>query len=116
MNRFASYVRYLLFITAFVLTILAAGTLMRVNENTGMRIFYILYAVLMLGDAFAMLFCGLYINRKMKLVFWFAVIVLGLNIVLTLFDQIGLVDLLFSLFNLITLAALIILRKEFLPQ
>ena len=87
---------------------------MRVNENTGMRIFYIFYAVFMLGDAFAMLFCGLYINRKMKLVFWFAVIVLGLNIVLILFDQFGLVDLLFSLFNLITLAALIILRKEFL--
>ncbi len=116
MKQLASYVSYLFFITAIALTILAAGSFMRVNENPDMRIIYVLYAVLMLGDALAMLVCGLYINRKIKMIFWFAVIILGLNIILTIFDQFGLADLLFVLLNLITLAPLLVLRKEFLPQ
>jgi hypothetical protein len=44
------------------------------------------------------------------------VTVLSLNIALTVFDQFGLADLLFVLLNIGTLAALIIHRKEFLPQ
>jgi uncharacterized protein YacL len=109
-------VRYLFFITAIALVILSVGSLMRDNPNPDMKIMYNMYAVLMLGDALAMLICGLYINRQIKAVFWFAVIVLSLNIVLTIFDQFGLIDFLFVLLNIITLALLFILRKELLPQ
>jgi lysylphosphatidylglycerol synthetase-like protein (DUF2156 family) len=108
--------RYLFFLTAIILVVLAAGSFMRVNENPNLMIAYAVYGVLMFGDAIAMLVCGLYINKKMNLVFWFAVILLSLNIILTLFDQFGLVDLLFSLLNLITLTPLLLFRKEFLPQ
>ena len=111
-----SITRYLFFLTAIILVVLAAGSFMRVNENTNLMIAYAVYGVLMFGDAIAMLVCGLYINKKMNLVFWFAVILLSLNIILTLFDQFGLADLLFSLLNLITLVPLLIFRKEFLPQ
>ncbi len=116
MKQFASYIKYLFFVTAIALAILAAGSFMRVNEDPDMHIIYVLYAVLMVGDALAMLVCGLYINRKIKMIFWFAVIILGLNIILTIFDQFGLIDLLFVLLNLITLAPLLVLCKEFLPQ
>lgn len=68
------------------------------------------------GDAIAMLVCGLYIARQIKLIFWIAVIILSLNIILTIFDQFGWIDFLFSLLNVITLAALLVYRKEFLPQ
>ena len=68
----------------------------------------------MLGDGMAMLICGLYFNRQIK-IFRFAVILLSLNIILVIFDQFGLVDLLFLLLNVITLIPLLIFRKEFSP-
>lgn len=109
-------VRSLFFITAIVLVVFGAGSFMRANGNPDLKIAYIIYAVLMLGDAIAMLVCGLYIVRQMKAIYWFAVIILSLNIVLTIFDQFGLIDFLFSLLNLVTIAALLVFRKEFLPQ
>ena len=109
-------VRYLFFISAVALVILSAGSFMRVDPNSNMKIMYIVYAVLMLGDAAAMLICGLYINRQIKVIYWFAVIVLSLNIILTICDQFGLVDLLFVILNTSTLGLLVNLRKEFLPQ
>jgi uncharacterized protein YacL len=109
-------IRNLFFLTAAVLAVFGMGSFMRVNENPDMKIAYSIYAVWMFGDAIAMLVCGLYIGRQMKAIYWFAVFVLSLNIVLTIFDQFGLIDLLFSLLNIVTLAALIATRKEFLPQ
>ena len=109
-------VQYLFFITAVALIILSAGSFMRINSNPDMKVMYNVYAVLMLGDAVAMLICGLYINRQIKVIYWFAVVVLALNIVLTIFDQFGLIDFLFVLLNIITLVPLLVLRKEFLPQ
>ena len=94
-QKIAPFVRYLYFITALVLAVFGAGSVMRVNENPGMVIVYILYAVLMFGDAISMLVCGLYINRQMRSIYWLAVIVLSLNIILTVFDQFGVIDLLF---------------------
>jgi hypothetical protein len=108
--------RYLFFVTASALVVFGIGSFMRDDPNLSIKLMYNLYAVLMLGDAIAMLVCGLYINRHIKTIFWFAVVVLGLNIVLTLFDQFGLIDLLFSLLNIITLTILLALRKELLPQ
>jgi hypothetical protein len=116
MKRIAvPFVRYLFFITAAVLTALSAGTFMRINNNPSMKILYAIYAVLMLGDALAMLFCGLYLKSQPKTVYGISVIVLSLNIVLTVFDQFGMADLLFSLLNLATLIPLLLFRKEFLP-
>ena len=105
-------VRNLFLLTALVLFIFAAGSFARTAQNQ----IYLLYAVLMLVDAVVMLVCGLYINRKVKLIFWFAVSALALNIFLTIFDQVGLADILFALLNLITLVMLFMSRKEFLPQ
>ena len=115
-RKFTPFVWHLFFLTAIILAVLAAGTLIRINEDRGMAAVYTLYAVLMFGDAIAMLVCGLYINRQIRLIYWFAVVVLGLNIVLTIFDQFGLIDLLFLLLNLLTLALLLASRRHFLPQ
>ena len=114
--QLALFAKYLFFITTIVLVIFGAGSFLQVNDDSGMEMIYNIYAVLMFGDAIAMLVCGLYINGRMKLVYWFAVILLTLNIVLTIFDQVGLIDILFMLLNVITLVVLIVPRKEFLPQ
>jgi lysylphosphatidylglycerol synthetase-like protein (DUF2156 family) len=111
-----SVVRYLLFVTAIELVIFGAGTLLRISDSPGLRNIYIAYAVLMFGDALVMAVCGFYIERKIKVVYWLAVTVLSLNIVLTIFDQFGLIDFLFLFLLVITLAALYFLRKELLPQ
>ena len=115
-QKSAPFVRHLFFITAIILAVFGIGSFMRVYANPGMGIVHILYAVLMFGDAVAMLVCGLQINRQMKSVYWFAVIVLNLNIILTVFDQFGVVDLLFLLLNVVILLVLIVLRKELLPR
>ena len=109
-------VQYLFFFTAIVLMALSVGSMFRGGPIPNMKLLYMIYAILMLGDALAMLACGLLIRARKTAIFWFAVTLLSLNIVLTIFDQFGLVDLLFVLLNASTLGLLFSLRKEFLPQ
>ena len=97
--------RVLFFFTAAIL---------RSFMGSDLRI-YIVYSILMAVDAACMFVCGLFLNRKIELIFWFAVTLLSLNIILTIFDQFGLADFLFLFLNLITLVPLLIFRKEFLP-
>ncbi len=67
----------------------------------------------MLADSAAMLVCGLLMERPRKSIFWLAAGVLGVNILLTIADQFGMIDLLFLLLNIITLVMLIKSRREF---
>ena len=107
--------RSLFFLTAVILVVLSVLSFLRSFMGTDLWI-YIVYSILMAVDAACMFVCGLFLNRKIKLLFWFAVTVLGLNILLTIFDQFGLVDLLFVLLNIATLTSLIVFRRELLPQ
>ncbi|MBI5353265.1 MAG: hypothetical protein HZB50_11550 [Chloroflexi bacterium] len=116
MKRLIPYTGYLFFITAIILVFLSAGSFMRISGDPNVKVAYIVYAVLMFSDAIAMLICGLYINRRVKIIYWFAVIVLSLNIMLSIFDQFGLADFLFVMLNIVTLIPLIVYRKDFLPQ
>jgi len=70
----------------------------------------------MFVEAVIFLFFYFQLDKRKKQIYRLAVIVLSLNIVLTIFDQVGLVDILFMLLNAITLAALYLARKEFLPS
>ena len=109
-------IQTLFFITTFVLAAFGAVTIMRLGQNPQMKTAYIVYALLMFGDALAMLLFGLFIDRKIRAVFWLALLVLGLNITLTIFDQFGLVDFLFTLLNFAIFMMLLVRRKEILPQ
>jgi hypothetical protein len=109
-------VRYSFFLTALVLIVFGVNSLMRFSPDPNLKGIYMVYGILMLGDALGMLFCGLFINRRIPTLFWFAVTILGLNIMLTIFDQFGLIDLLFVMLNASTLGLLVNFRKEFLPQ
>jgi hypothetical protein len=112
----AALVQYSFFFTAIVLMAFGVNSMFRVSPDANMKAVYMAYAILMLGDALAMLFCGLLIRARKTAIFWVAVIVLSLNIILTIFDQFGLIDLLFVLLNASTLGLLFNLRKEFLPN
>lgn len=107
--------RYFLLFTVAVLVVFGVGSLMRIGGNPGRTGLYVFYALTMFGDAVAMLFCVWLLTKRMTFAFHLSVLVLALNIFLTIFDQFGLVDLLFVLLNLAALTALILARKEFLP-
>jgi hypothetical protein len=111
-----SLVWYSFFFTALVLAGFGINSLMRFSPDPNLKGIYMVYGILMFGDALAMLLCGLFINRRFTAVFWFAVTVLSLNIILTIFDQFGLIDLLFVMLNASTLGLVVNFRKEFLPQ
>ena len=59
-------VHYLLIFTAAILFILSAATFLRIDANSDMKVIYLIYAVLMLGDGAAMLVSGLLINKQKK--------------------------------------------------
>lgn len=107
--------RYLFLLTAGMLAVFGVGSLMRIGGNPDRAALYAFYALLMFADAAVVLFCYFQLNRKSRPIYWLAFVVLSLNIVLTIFDQVGLVDMLFMLLNAVTLAALHLSRKEFLP-
>ncbi|MBM4427566.1 MAG: hypothetical protein FJ031_10030 [Chloroflexi bacterium] len=104
--------RYLFLFTAIILAVFGIGSLMRNGDNPTL---YVFYAFAMFADAAVMVFCYYQLNRKSRLGYWLAFTILALNIILTIFDQVGVIDILFMLVNLVTLIALYLSRKEFLP-
>jgi hypothetical protein len=115
-NSLTTLAQYSFFFLTFVLAVFGANSMFRVSPDPDMKSLYLVYGILMLGDALAMLGCGLLIKRKITVVFWFAVGLLCLNIFLSIFDQFGWVDMLFVLFNASTLGLILNLRKELTPQ
>jgi len=107
--------RYFLLFTVAVLAIFGVGSLLRIGGNPEQTVLYVFYAIIMFGDAVLMGFCAWQLPKRTKLIFYFSIFVLALNIIPTIFDQFGLADLLFVLLNIITLVFLIVARKEFLP-
>jgi predicted membrane channel-forming protein YqfA (hemolysin III family) len=107
--------RYLFLFTVAILVVFGIGSLLRIDEKPEFTILYVFYAALMFGDAAIMLFCASQLEKRTRLVFYLSVAVLVLNIFPTIFDQFGLVDLLFVILNLATIFAIFTARREFLP-
>lgn len=101
------FVRFLFFVTVIGLAGLGVTSLLRMNQNP----IYLLYALMMFADAVVMHICGLYIHKH-RWAYWFAVVALSLNIVLTIFDQVGWADVLFMLLNFVILVLLFLSRRE----
>ncbi|NWG35458.1 MAG: hypothetical protein HXY42_13580 [Chloroflexi bacterium] len=107
--------RYGFSLTAAILIAFGIGSLIRIGANPAGAGLYAFYAALMFLDAAFMVFCAFQLHKGTKFFFYFSVFVLAVNILLPLFDQFGLPDLLFVLSNLAALTALIMARREFLP-
>lgn len=108
--------RYLILLIAAMLTVLGIGSLTRLGDNPNMAGWYAFYSFAMLIQAAVLLFCYFRLNTRNKTLYWLAFIILLLNVILTIFDQIGWVDVLFMLVNLIALIALHLSRKDLLPK
>jgi len=68
----------------------------------------------MFGNASAMCLAGWGLERRNRWFYAFALVVLGINIILTFTDQVGIYDWITLAIDLILLALLILVRKEYL--
>lgn len=107
--------RYFILFTVAILVLFGIGSLLRISGNPDRTALYTFYALLMFGDAAVMAFCLFLLDKRNKYAYPLSVVVLALNVFATIFDQFGLVDLLFLLLILVALVSLIMARKEFLP-
>jgi uncharacterized membrane protein len=108
--------RYLVLLISAFLTFFGIATLMNLGSHPDMMGWYTVYALLAFVEAAILLVCYFLLKKRNKRIFWLAIIILALNAILTIFDQIGVVDILFILLNLIALVVLYTSRKEFLPE
>ncbi|MBV6393061.1 MAG: hypothetical protein KPEEDBHJ_02291 [Anaerolineales bacterium] len=107
--------RYLVLLTAAALAFFSIGSLTRLGVNPDMAGWIVAYAFIMLVESGLLVVCYFRLPRRNKGIFWMAAIILALNVILPIFDQIGLADVLFILLNLAALTLLYSTRKDFLP-
>jgi len=106
--------KYLFILLSAVLVILAFMSFMRIdNGDINGTIRYATYAFMMFIDAAIMLFLAFRIGAGNKQTHQFAMAFLALNAILSIFDQIGAVDVIFILLNVFTLYVLYAYRKDF---
>lgn len=103
----------LFLLAAAVLTVFGTASLLRIPGTPSQAGLYAFYGLAMFADAAVLLLCAWLLGRRTRFAFVLLVIVPALNMVLTIFDQVGWVDMLFMLLNLVLLVAVILARKEF---
>ena len=104
----------LFFLNAAIWSLFGVASLVRIaNRNPDHAITVWIIAMLMFGNAGAMLWAGVGIGKQQKRFFYLAVAVLAINIILTVTDQFGLLDLITLIFDLVLLGLLIATRKRY---
>lgn len=106
--------RYLLLLLAALLAVFSIGTLTRLAQTPEMVGLFIIYSLVMLIASIILLICYFWLRTKNRVAFYLTVSILILNIVLTIFDQIGLEGIVFMLLNAATLTLFYMSRDEFL--
>jgi lysylphosphatidylglycerol synthetase-like protein (DUF2156 family) len=72
--------------------------------------------ILMAGNALAMLACGIGLGKRSRFFYYLSLAVIGVNILLTVTDQVGLFDYITLLLDLVILTLLVASRKGFTPS
>ena len=92
------------------------GILRLANANTTPIFILWVITILTFGNAGAMLAAGLWLGKRAKRSFFFALAVLGINILLTFPDQVGFFDILTALIDFGLLGLLLFDRKNYLKS
>jgi hypothetical protein len=100
------------FLNAIVWTILGVYTLWRTSGKPDSSMMMLVIAIMMFGNVGAFIFCGLTISRKSRIIYMIAILVLAINIVLSITDEFGLLDLAIMLIDLLILGFLIAGKKQ----
>lgn len=102
-----------LFVNAALWVVIGIYTLWRMSlggDLDGMSAIFV--GMLMFGNAFILALAAVGLGERTRLTFLFAFLILFVNSLLTITDQVGLIDLLTLLLNLVTLILLVIYRKQ----
>lgn len=103
--------RYLLLLISAFLSVISILTLTRLGERPEMAGWYAISSIFMLVDSVIVLVCYFGLRKPSKRILQVSFILL-MNMVLTIFDQIGIVDIIFIVLNLAALVLLYLSRKE----
>jgi hypothetical protein len=107
----------LFFLNAAVWLLFAIYTLARLASGaTNQSITMWVVGILMIGNVGAMLLAGFWIGKPRRLFYLFAIVVLGLNIILTLTDQFGVFGFLTLVVDLVLLALMIVSRSWYFKK
>jgi hypothetical protein len=99
---------------AVIWVLIGAATVRRMaGGSAGQQSAAWITAILMVGNAGAMLMSAVGLGRRSRLLYLFAVAVLVVNIILTVTDQVGWLDVLTGLLDLVLLALLIAIRGRY---
>ena len=90
------------------------GILRLANANTTPMFILWVVTILTFGNASAMLIAGIWLGKRTKWAFFFALAVLGINILLTFTDQVGFFDILTALIDFGLLGLLVFDRNNYL--
>ncbi|MCB9418438.1 MAG: hypothetical protein H6667_01425 [Ardenticatenaceae bacterium] len=104
-------------LNAAIWLIIGIGTLVRMSQtSTNQAIVLWVIAILIFGNAGAMLFSVWLIGQRKRLFYLAALAVLLVNIILTFTDQFGLLDFLTLIIDLILLGIMLVKRQAFWNQ
>jgi len=110
-------VRFGFYLIALFWVVLGFNSLIRIqNHPANQPQISLVIAILMFANAAALLICGLGIASGKSWFYLLAIAVLAVNILLTVTDQFGIIDLLTLLLDLSLLTLLLVKRNLFLPS
>jgi lysylphosphatidylglycerol synthetase-like protein (DUF2156 family) len=108
--------RYLILFIVATLIFFGLGTLANLGSHPDLMGVFIFYAFAIFIEAAVLLFCFFGLKKRSTRIFWVTIAILSFNVVATIFDQVGVIDILYMLLNLIAVIILYLSRKEFLPE
>jgi hypothetical protein len=104
----------LFFLNAVIWVALGVVSLLRLSRSGPLPVVMALViAIMMSGNAGAMLVSGIGLGKRRMFWFYLALAVLGINIILTFTDEFGLLDFVTLLIDLTLLGLLIATRKRY---
>ncbi|HQJ51002.1 MAG TPA: hypothetical protein PKW05_04405 [Anaerolineae bacterium] len=110
----AEWARILFYANAAIWMPLAAITVVRAAGGTREeRITGMVLTVLMFGNAVAMVLSALGLARRSRWFYLFAVAVVVVNLLLTWTDQVGWLDVVTGVLDLVLLGLLVVVRREY---
>jgi hypothetical protein len=84
------------------------------NNSTAPRVVLWVIAILMFGNAGALALSGYTLSNRVRWSYYLCMVVLGINIILTVTDQVGTLDWITLAIDILLLSLLMMIRKEYL--
>jgi hypothetical protein len=104
----------LFFINAAIWLILGIASLLRMSQGQqGEYLVSSVMGILMFGNAGVMALCGILLGKQRRLFLYMTIGVLAINVLLTLTDQVGALDLITLTIDVILLGLLYLTRSNF---